>query len=445
MRIPASLRPLIASPKARFLGLAILALVRFRVAIATQTGDRGVLTESASEGEPAETADAPAGDGTEAAPRVPAQPQQEERRTADPAPKEIRGAWVQAFNPELKSPGAVAALVEEVRNAGVNTLIVQVVRRQDAFYDSSVLPRSPDPELEPGFDALAEVVRLAEPHGIDVEAWIVVAPAYSEVYDRLTPPEGWVWTEHGRNAPESQRWVTRSNVGTWSEYLDLGVPAVQDHVTAVATEIAQKYDVAAVHLDYIRYPASEFGYHPVALERFREETGRTGTPDPSDAEWSDWRRGQVTALVERIRDSIDEVSPGTRLTAATIAWGNGPGAPDEFRNTSTYRDTLQDWATWAREGTVDAIYPMVYFRDPEHASSFQRWTAFSATLAAETDTPIAVGVGAWLNSPSTVTDQLRQAAEVTDGSVVYSWQEPTSGSRSETIAGIAQLWAEPPE
>jgi hypothetical protein len=32
-------------------------------------------------------------------------------------------------------------------------------------------------------------------------------------------------TEHGINAPVAQRWVTRHHDGTWSTFLDPGVPA----------------------------------------------------------------------------------------------------------------------------------------------------------------------------------------------------------------------------
>src|SRR5690606_25417173 len=145
-----------------------------------------------------------------------------------------------------------------------NLLIVEVVRRHDAYYDSKVLPRSNDPKLEPGLDVLDEVLRAAHAKGIAVQAWVPIAPAYHPSYETIPPPDGWVWTEHGPSAPVADRWVTRTADGTWSEYLDVSLPAVQDHVTRIFAELAG-YPVDGVHLDYARYAGADYGYHPAVL------------------------------------------------------------------------------------------------------------------------------------------------------------------------------------
>ncbi len=353
---------------------------------------------------------------------------------------EVRAAWVHLFDDSIKSVAGIDRVVSEARSAGVNTLIVQVVRRHDAYYDSSVLPRTPDPRLRDGLDVLAEVIRRAEPAGIAVEAWIVVAPTYHHVYDGLTQPEGWVYRDHGRRAPEGQRWVSRAADGSWSDYLDVALPEVADHVTRVAVEIARGYRVSAVHLDYVRYEGPEWGYHPRALQRFRQETGRGDTPGPSDPQWSDWRRAQATALARQVTRAVHAASPGTKVTAATIAWDEGPRSIAEFRQTRTYRHVFQDWASWAADGTVDAIYPMLYFRSPQHAAWFDRWVAFSGEVARDGRADVAVGIGAWLNPASVTVDQLRRGAAATDGAVVFSWQQPSSGDRAAALAAIRSLW-----
>lgn len=357
-----------------------------------------------------------------------------------PASSGIRGAWVHLFDDSLKSSAGIQRVVDEAATAGVNTLIVQVVRRHDAYHRSSVLPRTPDPRLQSGLDVLDEVLRHARPRGIDVHAWIVVAPTYHGAYSSLTHPPGWVYREHGPKAPEADRWVTRSRDGAWGEYLDLGLPEVSDHVVRVAREIAANYPVAGVHLDYARYPGPEWGYHPRAMERFRAETGRTDTPGIRDEQWSAWRRAQATDLVRRVTRAVHGARSGTVVSAATIAWGDGPTSAAEFRSSRTYRDVFQDWPAWAADGSVDHVYPMLYFRSAEDAAWFDRWLAFTAQVASGSRGEVAAGVGAWLNTSDATVDQLRRGEQSTDGAIVYSWQQPSNGDRDATLRAIRGLW-----
>src|SRR3954465_577706 len=69
-------------------------------------------------------------------------------------PPELRAVWVDAFHDGFKTPQQVDDLVAWARRANVNALFVQVRRRGDAYYLKSFEPRTEDPDLTPGFDAL---------------------------------------------------------------------------------------------------------------------------------------------------------------------------------------------------------------------------------------------------------------------------------------------------
>src|SRR5690606_18644407 len=55
--------------------------------------------------------------------------------------------------------------------------------------------------------------------------------------------------------------------------LDPGVPEVRDYVVAVVEELVREYDVDGIHLDYVRYPSPDYGYHPRARAAFEELVG----------------------------------------------------------------------------------------------------------------------------------------------------------------------------
>jgi uncharacterized lipoprotein YddW (UPF0748 family) len=421
---------------AAMVGLMVLAL------LASACGPRGAAEPGVPDTDPDVTA----------LPALPAPEKPSDLRAALPhAPeaeqppaalesRQVRAVWVHLFDDTLKTPASIDRMLDDTVAAGLNTVIVEVVRRQDAYYDSAVLPQTADPALPAGFDMLTYVSDRARERDLAVHAWFPGVQAYHATYDRLPAPEGWVWTSHGLPAPEADRWVSRSHTGEWGTYLDPGVPAVQDLLVATAAELAA-YRIDAVHLDYVRYDGSQWGYHPVALARFQAETGRTDVPAPSDPQWSDWRRDQTRGIVARLRAAVAAVNPDMAVSAAVIAQGDGPHAGTPFSDTIAYREKFQDWERWVREGLVDDIYPMVYFDASVNEHRYEQWVGFLAELAASTDATVAVGLGAWLNTPEASATQLAKAFAATHGAVIYSYQQSASAQPYESLLRrLPDLW-----
>lgn len=69
-------------------------------------------------------------------------------------PAEFRGFWVDAYNPGLKTPQQISQLVADAKRANANAILAQVRRRGDAYYLSSIEPRTADVTLTPNFDPL---------------------------------------------------------------------------------------------------------------------------------------------------------------------------------------------------------------------------------------------------------------------------------------------------
>ncbi len=363
----------------------------------------------------------------------------------DPGPTHtgpMRAVWVHLFDDALKSRASIGHLVDELVAADATAVVAQVARRHDAYHAGGALPRTTDPRLEDGLDVLAELLEQAHARDLEVHAWISVAPTWHDVYEGLPQPAGWVPAAHGRRAPESQRWVSRTAAGEWTDYLDIGLPEVHAHVASVVGELVTRYAVDGVHLDYVRYAGADHGYHPTALDRYRTETGATGTPAPSDPGWSDWRRAQGRAVLQAAGAAIDAAGSDAALTAAVVTWGAGPEGSGGFDGTRTATEALQDWPGWVRDGLVDAVLPMNYFRAhvPEQAAWFTQWLRFEAELAAASDVRIVPGVGAWLQSEAAVLDQVGEAMAAADGAAVYSYQQPTDSEVAREDGVVRRIW-----
>jgi uncharacterized lipoprotein YddW (UPF0748 family) len=356
--------------------------------------------------------------------------------------QQVRALWVDAFHDGIKSPGQVERLVAGARTAGINMLLVQVRRRGDAYYLRTDEPRTDDPQLEPGFDALQALLNAA--HGaqprLEVHAWIATVAVWN-ARDRAPANPAHVFNRHGPDAPGAETWLSLNGAGAaWdgADYkLDPGHPDVPEYLSGVAQELVRGYDVDGLHLDLIRYAGREWGYNPASLARYRAQTGATGVPAPGDARWQQWRRDQVTALARRLADDIAALNAsggergGTadargytpmgsgasttrrldpvKVSAAVIGWGAGPVDERTWRTTSAYRDVYQDWKSWLEDGIVDTVMPMNYNdeRDAQQRTWFDQWIAWERAHAGRQR--IVPGVGLFLNDPGAGLAQVRRA------------------------------------
>src|SRR5688572_1531537 len=90
-----------------------------------------------------------------------------------PAPPaaEVRALWV--VRTSITSPRAIDEVVENARRSGINTLIVQVRGRGDAYFGGGLEPRSTALAAEAeSFDPLAYLLTRTRPAGIQVHAWL---------------------------------------------------------------------------------------------------------------------------------------------------------------------------------------------------------------------------------------------------------------------------------
>ncbi len=303
---------------------------------------------------------------------------------AQQADPEIRGFWVDAFHDGIKTPAQISQLIADAHTANANALFVQVRRRGDSYYNRSVEPRAADGDLDPTpFDPLASLIEAA--HGanppLQVHAWAVAFPVWSSGYS-TTDPTRHVYYRHGCgygcdwNDPDN--WITyRYNSGSpVPDYqLDPGHPAAARYTVDVVLYLLRHYDVDGINLDYIRYYGSEYGYNKVSVDRFNAAYGRTGLPDPNDETWKAWRREQVTSVVRRVYLEALAVKPDLIVSAATIAWGNGPDQAGGWENSSAYQGVFQDWRAWLEEGILDLAVPMNYDREhqPPQDQYFRNW------------------------------------------------------------------------
>lgn len=266
--------------------------------------------------------------------------------------------WITRW--DYRTEDDLRAIAKNCQEIGVDTLLFQVRGNATAFYRSSFEPWAEQFDYkDPGFDPLATMLREAHARGLRLVAWVNVVPAW---YGNVPPKDpahlyhkkpGWMWyDQRGARQALSEKFYVSVNPC---------LPEVREYLGAVIEEIATKYAIDGIHLDYIRFPneppatpaGTDVDYPRDArtVSLFAKATGKDPAKDA--AAWDTWRTEQVTALVREIRARVKRAKPDLQLSAAC-------GVKRETALTHH-----QDWATWLAEDLIDAVYPMNYSGDPK--------------------------------------------------------------------------------
>ncbi len=286
----------------------------------------------------------------------------------------------------LLRPAEIPALILHAHSMGVRGLLVQVVGRGDAYYRSDLLPRSEALAAERGlgadYDPLAEVLAQAHAAGLEVHAWINCMLVWSSSerprdhrHAILEHPD-WIACTSGGRKLSRLTVAERVRFKLEGVYLAPAQPAVRHFIARIATEIARRYPVDGIHLDYIRQPDIPVGYDPATRLRFSLAHGvdplrRLSLPRQqrayADSVWSAFQREQITATVREVGDSLRAVRPGLSLSAAVLA------------DTIAARGlNAQDWTDWVRRGLVDRAFVMCYSTPVQ--TVMDQLTGFAETL-----------------------------------------------------------------
>ena len=358
------------------------------------------------------------------------------------APGQARALWVTRAT--LTSPESIRQMVAAAQAGGFNTLLVQVRGRGDAYYAGTIEPRATELAGKPSFDPLATVVTDAHAAGLQVHAWVAVNLVSSSVslpasrdHVIYRAPE---WLMVPRElAAEMKKIDLRSpayvgRLARWTRahpsiveglYTSPLHPAAQDHTAAVVAEIAAKYPVDGIHLDYVRFPSEEFDYSASAMEQFksaiapdlsdlerREATAREALDPAAYANlfperWGDFRRTRLTSLVIKIRTAVKAARPGILVSAAVI-----PDAEQAFTS------RLQDWRGWIDRSLLDVLCPMAYTTEPD---TFQKQIAAARAYAGSR--PVWAGIGAYQLSPEQTLSHIAAANKIgVAGIILFSYE-----------------------
>jgi len=296
--------------------------------------------------------------------------------------------------PVLSSREGIAGLLEYAKQAGISILFVQIYRANQSWFPSKTADQSPYTECFKHVqeDPLALLIDTAHARGIQVHAWLNLlslsansrAPILKQFgADILT-----------RNQQKKTRIEDYKIDGQY--FLEPGDPRVRGELAEIVTEILLHYPrLDGIQFDYIRYPDERpfYGHTVINIERFKKATGAASVIE-TGALWQDWKRRQVTELLEQLVAVARQLRPNIQIsTTACVPF------------VRAYKEAFQDWPLWLNSGLVDFVTLMTY---PPGFDEFEKYVREARSkVPSLKNVIIAVGAYKHVRSPQTFIRQFR--------------------------------------
>ncbi len=329
------------------------------------------------------------------------------------AVRDLRGIWIPRWSLQEHQQ------IFNVIDTGFNHIFLQIFGNGEAYYPSEIAHSRMDDNW------LKEFIRKAHMRGIRVSAWINVF--YSWGYGSVSSNEkhpmnfasDWYVMDKSLLSITRYRAEELKSMRVEGYYLAPANPGVRGYLLRIIEEILKKYDFDGIHLDYIRYPNSDFIYdiylrtlfqreylydpHALESEKLLSRFGTNGVSDLTAIYWS-LINTNLTDFVRQINMRIKQIKPDCELSAAV--------KPDYM---IARREFFQDWLTWVNNGYVDFVCLMAYTSDISKI--------VNKTLEAVNDpSKVAVGLGLYNLSPDKIKEQVKIVrSKPFGGFVIFSY------------------------
>lgn len=271
---------------------------------------------------------------------------------------EIRAVWITTLDgldwPTAQATGKkgiekqkqeLCHILDRLKQANFNTVLLQTRIRGDVIYPSLYEPYTASLTGEtgknPGYDPLRFAIEECHKRGMELHAWIVTIPVGSvqQIKSRGT-----------KSVVRKKPSICKLYQNAW--YLDPGNPQTDDYLAGIVREIVSQYDVDGINFDYIRYPEQ--------AEKFPDKD--TYAQYGRGKNKHQWRRDNITRIVQRLHNEIKSVKPWVKVSSSPIGKYNDTNRYSSH-GWNAYKTVYQDAQQWLEMGIHDVLFPMMYFQD----------------------------------------------------------------------------------
>lgn len=345
--------------------------------------------------------------------------------------QEIRGVWVTYMTLDVSGESdkesafkeKIDTVISDMKDANLNTMVVQVRPFSDAIYPSRYFPWSHiltgTQGEDPGYDPLKYIVQAAHENEIMVHAWV---NPY-RVSTKNTPDE----LSDDNPAVKNSGMTVEVNDGV---YLN---PADDNAIKLIADgvrELVRNYDIDAIQFDDYFYPPDCGEFDQEDYERYCESAD-------SSLSLEDFRKENVNQMVQAAYQAVHQ-------TKQNVMFGISPQG-NLGNNEGLYADVRK----WCKEqGYIDYICPQIYFSLDNPALTFEDGLSDWLSTEKHDDLSLYIGIpaykagtdadgGTWLDNDEILKTEVGISREVkADGFILYSYDSFYNDDNAQEVQNV---------
>ena len=323
--------------------------------------------------------------------------------------QEYRAVWVSHFAGDISQytteeayKAQITTILNNMEEWGMNALVFHVRTHNNAFYKSTLNPKSRyyNNVNFDEFDPVEWIIEECHKRGIEFHAWLnpyrVSTSGNNPDYTYEELPAG-----NAANNPENLITVGNNII------LDPGRPAVREFIVDTCMELIENYDVDAINFD-------DYFYITDADDSATREIYNT-----ENLSIADFRRKQVNLLIEALHNSITAynlennkaveigIAPSGVYRNGSYSSGtiptyneNGDLTYPLWSNTAGFAHygnyLYSDTKYWIDQEWIDYITPQSYHAIKQTSSSFSKLTEWWNWVVANKKVNLSMGVGIYM-------------------------------------------------
>lgn len=351
--------------------------------------------------------------------------------TVEKPTEEIRGVWVTYMTLDVESEAdkesafkdKINSIIEDMKGANLNTMIVQVRPFCDALYPSKYYPWSHiltgTQGEDPGYDPLQYIVTAAHEHSIMVHAWV---NPY-RVSTNQTPSQ--LCDNHPAVKKDSLSVEINGN-----QYLDPSNDDAIDLIVNGVKEIVDNYDVDGIQFDDYFYPPDCGDFDADAYDAYCAKTD-------SPLSLEEFRKDNVNRMLSTVYQVVHK-------SKNNVLFGVSPQG-----NLKNNEKLYADVAKWCGEkGYIDYICPQIYFSLDNPALTFEDGLQEWLDLKKDDGLSLYVGIpaykagtdadsGTWLDNDDILSTELSiTRSKGCDGFMLYSYDSFHDKDNSAEVENV---------
>lgn len=342
---------------------------------------------------------------------------------------ELRGAWISTvYNADFPTvqnnvEGQKAEFIEKIdqlQSMGINSVMVQVRPKGDAYYESELNPWSATINggaqgVYPDYDVMQFMIEETHKRDMEFHAWLnpYRITTYGTDLNDLSKDN------QARINPD---WVIQhENALYYNPELD----EVKQYIVDTVQEIVLNYNVDGIHFDDYFYPSN---YPLTQGEEIIEDDEVVGTVQDLDGDEANERREHINDMVETVYHSIKEVDSDVVFGISPIGIWKNIGSDSNGSNTTGgegFYNVFADALAWIDGGYIDYIAPQIYWEQGNKYADYETLVEWWDDKVYGTDIKLYIGQAVYKDIvASEITEQLDINREYfADGSIFFSTRD----------------------